>query len=420
MPTPIPRFRVQEKSTFVDGRRVLYFVLSSPHARDENIDNVRLSFQGGLVKAQSKFGKTVPSAAPDDSVWFKKSLDLVWMLKARDLPDDQVCRVNGRVVGLNVSQQFYKSLEWEAQQRALENKKSWSSARRGTITHFSRKSRKRLIELACRLRDDARGLFITCTYRTNQRDFRLSKSHLDKLCRWLRYHYPWCSILWRMETQDRGAIHYHLLVFGVRFIPAKMLTAYWQSLTGDDSYPDVKRIHNRRQALSYVSKYIAKRLDQVGRRFIRLIPREARMDLSICHKRRRGFFRWKATKELRLGSGFIGRFWGVAGRNNLPMADEAHYQEKTAVSPYLQFRRAVGKVYPPARRGRITGFSLFTKELEVWKRYWLYCIDQFAAADSSNYIYKQYQVDGAWRNISPGYKKILDRSTEIVKNEYTK
>jgi len=90
-------------------------------------------------------------------------------------------------------------------------------------------------------------------------DHSEAKNHLDLLLRWLKYNYKEGAFLWRMEYQQRGAIHFHIIAFNVHRVEIEKVTKYWQELTGDDSYPDVETMHNRRKAVYYVSKYVAKR-----------------------------------------------------------------------------------------------------------------------------------------------------------------
>jgi hypothetical protein len=53
--------------------------------------------------------------------------------------------------------------------------------------------------------------FITLTYKENMKDFKLSKTHLNKLCKELQRDFEGFKYLYVLEMQGRGAIHYHML-----------------------------------------------------------------------------------------------------------------------------------------------------------------------------------------------------------------
>jgi hypothetical protein len=53
--------------------------------------------------------------------------------------------------------------------------------------------------------------FISLTYKENMQDLRLSKVHLNKLCKELQRDFHEFKYLYVLELQSRGAIHYHML-----------------------------------------------------------------------------------------------------------------------------------------------------------------------------------------------------------------
>ena len=230
-----------------------------------------------------------------------------------------------------------------------------------------------MLDLVNTLLDDLTGLFVTCTYRQNQMDYKAAKNHLKKVVKWLRYHYPESSCIWRMERQDRGAIHFHFIIFGVGFIPADALTAYWQKITGDDSYPDVHKIYNRRHALHYVAKYSAKP-NKAGLRIIGGgLPS---MDLTPRHIGRKsylkGFRRFNQPVKVRE---FVGRFWGVSGRDKLPFAPSQTFAGRVVMRPFYEMRRGAAARYAHIlRRASPRGFSFYCDNSSKWADYWRYCL----------------------------------------------
>lgn len=215
--------------------------------------------------------------------------------------------------------------------------------KRGRIVEFSKRSRGRLLRVGARLKQNCYGLMLTFTYRENMRDHQRAKSDLERLSKWLKYHHPEGAYIWRLEYQERGAIHFHILALNVRFIDANQLTAYWQKLTNDDSFPDVKRIRSRRRVMMYISKYIAK-MDQAG-----------------SPAGDSGFINVPNSEN------FVGRFWGIVNRIRLPLAPLhliAVYGEPTM---FLNLRRYARKKWRSMPK-RLQGFTLFVQNSDQWMR----------------------------------------------------
>lgn len=214
----------------------------------------------------------------------------------------------------------------------------FTPVKRRMIAEFSRKSRLRLLKLVSRLEKTASGLFLTFTYRANMQDHTEAKNHLDLLLRWLKYNYPVGAFLWRMEYQKRGAIHFHVIAFNVHRVDLQSITKYWQELTGDDSYPDVETMHNRRKALYYVSKYVAKP-EQNSSGFIN----EPYSEKTV----------------------FFGRFWGCVNRKALPFAPRTYLYLRGDAKVFHDMRRYGRKHYARLSR-RYQGFCLLVADAEQW------------------------------------------------------
>jgi hypothetical protein len=146
-----------------------------------------------------------------------------------------------------------------------------SCSTRGKVAGFSRKSRKRLFDLLASIPHDVLQpgvLFVTLTYPSEfPTDHQTYKSHLraffKRLYRKIGREVP---ILWRLEFQKRGAPHFHLVVFGLRRVDLKWLSASWYEIvdSGDTSHllagTNVKFVLDKRAILWYVSKYMAKEM----------------------------------------------------------------------------------------------------------------------------------------------------------------
>jgi len=116
----------------------------------------------------------------------------------------------------------------------------------------------------------------------------------------LRRAYPQVSGVWRLEYQPkRGAIHYHLILFGLPFWPQKEIQDVWTSCTREDrSIVDIRLIHGSRSVMAYVSKYVAK-----------TEPMEPTSldDVSYQHEQ---------------GESSAGRFWGYINKELLPLGQK--------------------------------------------------------------------------------------------------
>ncbi len=200
---------------------------------------------------------------------------------------------------------------------------------RGLAT-FSPASRKRLLQLVASLDQDTRPpLFMTLTYpeywASNPASWHDDlESFYKRVCR----KYSMCNIavLWRKEPQERGAPHYHLLVFGVPYIAYKWVGQVWAEITRGDAAAcsRVERVRSWRGAMSYASKYLGKNLD--GGEF-------------------------KTDQGEVLDS--VGRHWGVMGKKHLPQLWVAYVLLEDA---FHRVRRAmVAQKRSKGRRHRLKG-----------------------------------------------------------------
>jgi hypothetical protein len=171
--------------------------------------------------------------------------------------------------------------------------------RRGQIKGFTRQSRARLLELiACVLRDAELPCFVTLTYPAKFPTVERAKRDLKIFLQRITRRFPSVGYIWKLEPQERGAPHYHLLVWGVE---VKDLLGWvcknWYEIAGDGdqmhllfhmgvlkgSRPCVSKVRSFRGVWAYAAKYL-------GKTFV--------------------VAEW--------GSKWTGRFWGVGNRSNIP------------------------------------------------------------------------------------------------------
>lgn len=181
----------------------------------------------------------------------------------------------------------------------FQSRPNLKKAHRGIIRTFSKAARRRLMRFMARLKvRKIRATFITLTFTevvTNER----AKVAFKRFAMRLRRRYPDASAVWRMEFQERGAIHFHLLAFNVPFWEQSDLQKTWEDCTEEDtSIVDIRLVHGARSITSYISKYIAKVDDRVP---------TSLEDVSYQHE-----------GEKRI----TGRFWGWINKELLPLAQK--------------------------------------------------------------------------------------------------
>ena len=151
--------------------------------------------------------------------------------------------------------------------------------KRQGIKGFSRGSRRRLMQTIARVRRDADlPCFITLTYPNEFPSPKESKRHLDIFLKRIKRAFPDIGIIWKLEPQERGAPHYHMLAWGVS---EEKLIAYvptaWHEIAGNDDIKHllfhlgalgnqgcVSKVRSFRGVWSYASKYLGKTFDVAG------------------------------------------------------------------------------------------------------------------------------------------------------------
>jgi len=137
-------------------------------------------------------------------------------------------------------------------------------AKRGKIMSFSNASRRRLLHLFARLDTrKATAVFLTLTFAeipTTKRAKLVFKRFTERL----RRHFPKMAFIWRLERQERGAIHFHLIMFNFPFVPQKTIQAWWEKCTEEPmSICHIEFIEGKRKVFNYISKYCAKQSEHV-------------------------------------------------------------------------------------------------------------------------------------------------------------
>jgi len=269
----------------------------------------------------------------------------------------------GELMRWGSSKKTYRRMTVEAQGRLLKVKhhvefsslKSSGGGKRGSITRFTAESRKRMLDHFARMDRSLakRGvpvLFVTLTYQRNMQNHKRAQRDLKVWWERIveRYANAWC--VWKKEFQERGAIHFHLIVGNVGYLPVNpkdenewCANRAWCEVAEESggNLLDVERIRTFKGVMSYAAKYLGKEVEATEaserhmpveypiagvtkRERLRVISKtgvdpckealqtreryRAAMGLSISHK--------CSVPEI----GSVGRFWGVLGRKHVPYA----------------------------------------------------------------------------------------------------
>ena len=177
-------------------------------------------------------------------------------------------------------------------------------ANRGRVQGFSRKSRLNMMRTVSRLDSARKPLFFTLTYpdefENNLDGHEIKEVHLKKFWKRLIYHSLEVSAIWKLEYKERksgkhvGKLypHFHLLVWGLYDVDIEIIREFvrnaWWEVCGElsrqhyDAGTRVERLRSYRGTMSYIAKYMGK----------------------------------MEGNNLK-----VGRWWGIMGRGNLPLAE---------------------------------------------------------------------------------------------------
>jgi hypothetical protein len=158
---------------------------------------------------------------------------------------------------------------------------------RGLAT-FSQNSRRRLMRKIAEMKRGNRPVFVTLTYpKEYSENYQDWKRDLDTFGKRFMRRFPKGAYIWKLEFQKRGAPHYHLLVWGVKYADLlEWVSSNWFHTVGSNDQKHllagtrVEKIRSYKGVMAYASKYMTKEENKAG----------------------------------------VGRFWGVIGRSNLPVA----------------------------------------------------------------------------------------------------
>ena len=152
---------------------------------------------------------------------------------------------------------------------------------RGEVVGFSAGSRSRLMQVMASLPRQRLCMpwFVTLTYPASwPADARTWLAHRRAFLKRLYAEYGAAAVIWRLEPQQRGAPHFHLMVFtdaalalpqaGTDTLDWSTLSRWWYDVVGSGDpwhlvhgVRDVQRVRSWNGVMSYASKYLCKSSD---------------------------------------------------------------------------------------------------------------------------------------------------------------
>lgn len=221
--------------------------------------------------------------------------------------------------------------------------------KRGNVTMFSARSRTRLFDLFHRLEIKRKPIFVTLTYGEDYPDAKTAKYHLKTLFERIRKKMDGLSTsaIWRMEFQERGAPHFHIIFFDLPYIDKLTWQYWWEEITGHpEPFTRVERVRSHKQIMAYVSKYVAK---------VEPASKTGFISLSYLHA-----YHKKYDEN-------IGRVWGYFQKDALPWAECFYYERDLNSNEYAKFRSLAIAAYPPIADYLSQGFRLYVKDATQWR-----------------------------------------------------
>lgn len=218
--------------------------------------------------------------------------------------------------------------------------------RRGDVTVFSSGSRMRLLRKLARISPKAvdgfrhRCTFLTLTTRAIHHP-RQFKEFMRAMFKRLGRKAPRLAAVWRLEYQERGAPHLHIILYNMPFVDKTWIQEAWGEIVGQERpFTRIESIKSYRRLMSYASKYAAK-VDDRGFNSVAYLA--------------------EGVGNEEYGHLSPGRVWGVYNKSCLPFE-----LKKEAVIPldgsWWMLRRYCCKFYPWVWENDEGGFTVFTDD----------------------------------------------------------
>jgi hypothetical protein len=194
---------------------------------------------------------------------------------------------------------------------------------RAKCAGFSARSRNALIRTVAEIRCDDPTLLGTLTYpgefSKNPLDW---KRDLDAWGKRAMRKYPGIAFVWKLEFQERGAPHYHLIIWNVAWVDKTWLARGWYEVVGSGE-------EDHRKA---GTKIEAPRCEDAAFRYASKAYVQKGCDLPSY-------------------ADGVGRFWGVVGRKFLPKS--RYFCDEVPMWQLIKFRRIVSRWHRSCGRKKL-------------------------------------------------------------------
>jgi len=223
--------------------------------------------------------------------------------------------------------------------------------KRSTITDFSAQSRGRLFELFNSLKLNRRATFVTLTYPTSAVNQIDAKRHLRAFFKRIErmYHARKITGIWRMEFQERGAIHFHIIFFGLPFIHKTTISSLWAQVTKTyNPFTRIEGVSGHKKLINYVAKYVGKVNGDTENGFNSLTYLSA--------------YQFQQGEK-------IGRVWGYLNKADLPFDEQTVLELPFYFERFMQFRDKAAAIHQPIYRSISFGFKIFVGSAASWLDY---------------------------------------------------
>lgn len=247
--------------------------------------------------------------------------------------------------------------------------RKFTRAKRSYISSFSRQSRSRLMDLFHKIEVKRLAIFVTLTYPEDYPNAQTAKAHLRAFFKRLeRYHDKAdLSAIWRLEPQQRGAPHFHIVFFGLPYTPKEKIQQMWDEIVGGVRlFTRIEAIYSNKKLMNYVSKYVAKveQSDVVQPRFPE--PTEEELLRADEPAPDSGFntLTYLSAYVFKYGEN-IGRVWGYLNKKDLPFAPLEEIELQYVPVQFEPFRRWAVSIFPRIGGYLSAGFKLYIPSAEA-------------------------------------------------------
>jgi hypothetical protein len=201
-------------------------------------------------------------------------------------------------------------------------------------------------------------VFITLTYGAEYPSPDVAKQHLRAFLKRIRRFSASDGrnggFIWRLEFQERGAPHFHIICTNLVFIPKERIQEMWGEIIGYESpFSRIEMIRSKKGVMSYVSKYLAKTTqsgDSSSCGFI-YVPYSAMPDHILPDE----------GEEYK-----IGRFWGVEDGALISYCEAAWITVPNGQRLLTALKRMASAEWAGINVYDDNGFTLFTPNAIEW------------------------------------------------------